>query len=122
MQPAPSKPKRRERRTIWRKRSQSLKSATVPMKPSGITRAARAAMIMRCLGCSSTSSSGCIAQSSAKSSPPIFIAATRGLARGISSMRLNASAVSIMVMKRVCPTFMPRFSSRSLTSSSSSFT
>ena len=103
MQPAPSKPKRRERRTIARNFSQSPKPATVPMKPIGITPAARAAMIMRCFGCSSTSSSGCMSQSSAKSSPPMFIATTRGLARGISSMRPNASAVSIIVMNFVWP-------------------
>ena len=122
MQPAPSKPKRRDLRTIARNLSQSLKSATVPMKPSGITPAARAAMIIRCLGCSSTSSSGSMSQFRAKSSPPMFIATTRGQARGISSMRRKASGVSIMVMNFVCPTFMPRFSSSSLTSSSSNRT
>ena len=52
------------------------------MNPSGMMPALLAAKIICCFGISSVSSVGSMPVSSAKSSPPIFIAASRGLARG----------------------------------------
>ena len=54
--------------------------------------------------------------------PPMLVATMRGEARSISRILKNASGVSIMVMNLVWPTVMPRFSSSSLTSSSSNCT
>ena len=73
------------------------------MKPSGMMPAARAAKIICCLGMSSVASLGSMPVSSAKSSPPMFIAASRGLAAAIAGIWKNAAGDSIMAINRVCP-------------------
>ena len=112
MQPAPMKPNWRERRTMRPKASQSPKAATLAMKPSGIMPAARAAKIICCLGMSSVSSVGSMPVSSAKSSPPMFIAARRALDCAIAGIWKKAAGVSIMAISRVWPGRSPRFASR----------
>ena len=89
------------------KASQSPNPATLAMKPSGMMPAERAAKIICCLGMSSVSSVGSIPVSSAKSSPPMFIAARRSLACAMAGIWKKAPGVSIMAMRRVRPTRMP---------------
>ena len=67
--------------------SRSLKSATVPMKPSGRMPAARAAMIIVCFGACSVSPIGSMPTDSAKSSAPSDKATSRGVALAISRTR-----------------------------------
>src|SRR5207247_943400 len=81
--------------------------------------AERAAKIICCLGMRSASSVGSMPVSSAKSSPPMSMAAVRSTAAAISGMRKNAAGVSTMVMKRVWPGLRPRFASSFATISSS---
>ena len=79
------------------------------MKPSGMMPALRAAKIICCFGISSVSSVGSMPVSSAKSSPPMFIAASRGLAAAMAGMRKNAAGDSIIAISRMRPRRRPRF-------------
>src|SRR4051794_19705943 len=119
---APTKPSRRERRTVSRNPSRSLKSATVPTNPIGMIPAPRAAKTQVCFGMNSPSASGSMPTDSAKSSAPRFSATRRGWARAISAMRKKADAVSTIASIFVVPTRMPRSASSSSMISATSWT